>query len=161
MAGGSGSGSARSWTMLAVLLALVGAVALVVAVSGQQSAPQPAADVGVVAMEQTAAPTGSTAVAPSGPPAGSFAAAPAPASPPPAADVAEPVSLGLQDDGTVEVPPLSAVDQAGWYRDSPPPGAVGPSVLLGHVDSAELGPGVFFRLGALAPGDQVGARMGG
>ena len=37
----------------------------------------------------------------------------------------------------------------------PPPGELGPAVLLGHVDSAEYGPGVFFRLGALRPGDTV------
>jgi sortase (surface protein transpeptidase) len=27
--------------------------------------------------------------------------------------------------------------------------------MLGHVDSAEYGPGVFFKLGALKPGDTV------
>ena len=28
-------------------------------------------------------------------------------------------------------------------------------MILGHVDSAEYGPGVFFDLGALKPGDEV------
>jgi len=61
--------------------------------------------------------------------------------------------LGLNPDGTVQVP----VDPArpGWYRYSPPPGARGPAVILGHVDSAADGPAVFYRLGALRPGDSV------
>ncbi|OMQ16425.1 hypothetical protein A7K94_0202635 [Modestobacter sp. VKM Ac-2676] len=63
--------------------------------------------------------------------------------------------LGLNDDGTVEVPPLGPDDQAGWYERGPAPGAVGPAALLGHVDSAAHGPGVFFELGALRPGDEV------
>jgi sortase (surface protein transpeptidase) len=63
--------------------------------------------------------------------------------------------LGLNDDGTVEVPPLGPDDKAGWYERGPAPGAVGPAVILGHVDSAEHGPGVFFDLGALQPGDKV------
>ena len=63
--------------------------------------------------------------------------------------------LDLNDDGTVEVPPLGPDDQAGWYQRGPAPGAVGPAVLLGHVDSAEHGPGIFFDLGALQPGAEV------
>ncbi|TFV52761.1 class F sortase [Geodermatophilus sp. DF01-2] len=154
---------ARSWAVLSVLLAVVGVVALVVAVTGQQSPPQPAAD------GRASAPTAATA--PTTPPAGSPAAGAAPpvVIEPPGPEVAEPVTLripsldvtsellrlGLNDDGTVEVPPLGPNDQAGWYHNSPRPGAVGPSVLLGHVDSAEWGPGVFFELGALTPGDEV------
>ena len=65
------------------------------------------------------------------------------------------LQLGQNPDGTVEVPPLARDSKAGWYRKSPTPGELGPSVLLGHVDSAEYGPGVFFKLGALRPGDTV------
>ncbi|QJY46740.1 class F sortase [Pseudonocardia broussonetiae] len=65
------------------------------------------------------------------------------------------LSLGLQPDGTVEVPPLDDVGVAGWYRHSPVPGEVGPAVLLGHVDSARDGPGVFAGLTRLRPGDAV------
>ena len=65
------------------------------------------------------------------------------------------LQLGLNPDRTVQVPPLSADSRAGWYRYSPTPGQLGPAVLLGHVDSAEYGPGVFFKLGALRPGDSV------
>jgi hypothetical protein len=62
------------------------------------------------------------------------------------------VALGLQPDGTLEVP--ARADLAGWYAGSPTPGELGPSVLAGHVDSVR-GPGVFFRLRELAPGDRV------
>ncbi|MCW0216392.1 MAG: class F sortase [Pseudonocardia sp.] len=61
---------------------------------------------------------------------------------------------GLAPDGTVEVPPLGSPD-ASWYENSPTPGERGPAVLLGHVDSARWGPGVFFDLRALVPGDEV------
>ena len=42
----------------------------------------------------------------------------------------------------------------GWYTGSPRPGAVGSSVLAGHVDS-KSGPGVFYWLSALRAGDRV------
>jgi len=61
-------------------------------------------------------------------------------------------SLGLNADGSVEVP--VSFQTAGWYRGSVTPGQVGPAVILGHIDST-AGPGVFYRLGALHPGDQV------
>jgi hypothetical protein len=60
--------------------------------------------------------------------------------------------LGLQADGTVEVPEDPLV--AGWYRLGPPPGAQGSAVILGHVDSL-AGPAVFSRLDQLVPGDAV------
>ncbi len=64
--------------------------------------------------------------------------------------------LGLNGDGTVQVPPLDDPNsKAGWYTGSPTPGAEGPAVILGHVDSARYGPGVFYSLGALTPGDTV------
>ena len=66
------------------------------------------------------------------------------------------VQLGLNPDKSIEVPPLDDPDsKAGWYKYSPTPGQVGPTVILGHVDSAKYGPGVFFKLGALQPGATV------
>jgi len=65
------------------------------------------------------------------------------------------LQLGLNPDQTVQVPPLGKDSQAGWYKYSPTPGQLGPAVLLGHVDSAKYGPGVFFGLGALRPGSTV------
>lgn len=71
----------------------------------------------------------------------------------PAIDVATPlVSLGLQDDDTVEVP--ADPDLAGWYRFGVPPGHQGAAVILGHVDSVD-GPAVFARLGSLRVGDEL------
>jgi len=63
--------------------------------------------------------------------------------------------LGLSRDGSVAVP--GSYQQAGWYDGSASPGQAGPTVILGHVDSRS-GPGVFFRLGALRPGDLVRVR---
>jgi Sortase domain len=57
----------------------------------------------------------------------------------------------------VQVP--SDVHVVGWYRFGPPPGAGGSAVLLGHVDSWTQGPGVFFRLRELEPGDIIRARF--
>ena len=62
------------------------------------------------------------------------------------------LTVGLNKDGTVEVPTTAA--QAAWYRLGLTPGALGPAVILGHVDSAQ-GPGVFFKLGALRPGQGI------
>lgn len=159
----------RTWIALAVALAVVAAVALGVALTGQQQAPQPAASSGdrTSSSSSAAAPSATTAPAPPAPPA---AVPPAAVTPAPAAPaVAAPVSVGipsidvasdlmrldLNDDGTVQVPPLEPDDRAGWYQRGPAPGAVGPAVILGHVDSAEHGPGVFFDLGALRAGDEV------
>lgn len=64
------------------------------------------------------------------------------------------MTLGKNPDGTLEVPPLSRVNEAGWYRLGPAPGSTGPAVIAGHVDSKK-GPGVFFRLGELRPGNTV------
>lgn len=61
-------------------------------------------------------------------------------------------SLGLNLDGTVQVP--TGTTQPGWFNLGPTPGQIGSSVILGHVDS-DRGPGVFFQLRTLAPGDQV------
>ncbi|WP_165825801.1 class F sortase [Actinomycetospora cinnamomea] len=118
------------------------------------SPPTPAVAAGVTAADATG-----SAGAGSVPGAGSVR--PLPASPPvrldvPAAGVhSDLMNLGLRADGTVEVPPHGdrEASRAGWYRHSPTPGERGPAVLLGHVDSAEDGPAVFFELGGLRPGD--------
>lgn len=68
------------------------------------------------------------------------------------------MSLGTNPDGTVQVPPLDKADQAGWYEPGASPGETGNAVIVGHVDSAVLGPAVFFDLGALTPGDTITVR---
>lgn len=65
------------------------------------------------------------------------------------------MSLGTNPDGTVQVPPLEKADQAGWYEPGASPGETGNAVIVGHVDSAKLGPAVFFDLGSLVPGDTI------
>lgn len=66
--------------------------------------------------------------------------------------------VGLNPDGTIQVPPLDdppVTNEAAWYEYSPTPGQPGPAIIEGHVDTASSGHSVFFRLGALRPGDMV------
>jgi hypothetical protein len=106
------------------------------------------------------------------PVAAGVAALPAPTGPivaPPqsaAAQVARPVSLtipligvktnlitlGLAAGGSMQVP--SSFTVAGWFTGSPRPGAVGSSIIVGHIDS-EGGPAVFYRLPELKSGNDV------
>jgi hypothetical protein len=65
------------------------------------------------------------------------------------------IHLGLTASGALQVPPTTAV--AGWYTGSSRPGAIGPAVIAGHIDSY-VGPGIFFRLSQLRPGDHVYVR---
>jgi hypothetical protein len=65
------------------------------------------------------------------------------------------VDLGLTAAGTVQVPAEPATP--GWYTGSPRPGAIGSSILLGHIDSL-AGPAVFYRLGQLRPRERVYVR---
>ena len=106
---------------------------------------------------------------PGPPPAGAVIAPPRPIGP---ARVARPVylsipvigvrtrliKLGLTAQGTLQVPASTSV--AGWYTGGPRPGQVGSAVIAGHIDSY-LGPGVFFRLRLLRPGDRVYVRQAG
>ncbi|MEU8778239.1 class F sortase [Streptomyces sp. NPDC048606] len=62
--------------------------------------------------------------------------------------------LGLERDGSLEVPPPARADLAGWYRDGTTPGASGTAVVAGHVDDAG-GPAVFYHLGALRRGASI------
>ncbi|TYB49526.1 class F sortase [Actinomadura chibensis] len=64
------------------------------------------------------------------------------------------VPVDVQPDGALGVPPLSRVDEVGWYRAGPTPGENGRSVLVGHVDSKKQ-PGVFYKLGALRQGRRI------
>jgi hypothetical protein len=63
--------------------------------------------------------------------------------------------LGVTADGAIQVPSLDTeANEAAWYKGSATPGTIGASVIEGHLDSYQ-GPAVFFRLGALRPGDRV------
>jgi LPXTG-site transpeptidase (sortase) family protein len=62
--------------------------------------------------------------------------------------------VGLGVDNAGELVPPASIAAAGWFTGSAVPGQVGPTVIAGHVDSYE-GPGIFFRLDTLRPGDLV------
>ncbi|GAB2693182.1 class F sortase [Kitasatospora kifunensis] len=113
-----------------------------------------------------AAPADSPATVPVAPPSGGPSAGAQPPAPP--AQAAPPTRLvipsigvdapvgpgGLNSDGTVEVPPLDQPSRVDWYDQGPAPGAVGPAVLLGHLDT-KAGPAVFAKLPKLKPGDKI------
>jgi sortase (surface protein transpeptidase) len=62
------------------------------------------------------------------------------------------VDLALDSTGALTPPSDPAT--IGWYADGPAPGAIGPALLAGHVDS-ERGPAVFWRLRELVAGDLI------
>ena len=129
----------------AVLFLLTGIVAIGVAVASQVHAPQP-----------SAAAAGSTGAG-----YGPSLARSLPVSVDiPAIGVSSDLlHLGLNADGTIQVPSLSTgADEAAWYKYSATPGQRGASVIEGHVDSYQ-GPAVFFRLGALRPGEHIDVRL--
>jgi hypothetical protein len=159
--------------VLAAVLMAGGAAAIAVASTSQYHAPRPTA-----AAAGTTSPAGQQAAAGPGHPTNGATPLAPPVSPVPAASAIEghvlpasaPISiaipaigvqsplqaLGLNPDGTIEVPqPGPFYNEAAWYKYSPTPGQPGPSVIEGHIDSAAEGPSVFFRLGALKPGDQI------
>jgi hypothetical protein len=123
------------------LLIVGGVAAMGVALASQIHAPQP----GVAAAGQIGGPRGPSL----------------PRSVPVAMDIpaigvySRLLHLGVNSDGTMQVPSLyNSADEAAWYKYSATPGQIGASVIEGHVDSYK-GPAVFFRLGALRPGDTV------
>ncbi len=171
-------GDRRGLVAAAVALALVvvGGVLIAVAAAAQKSPPQPSAS----AQKSPPGPSASTASSTPSATTRATKGGRRPASPTPSphrgtvtrgpilarsAPVALSIpaigvrsnllTLGQNHDGTVQVPPLGRDSRAGWYRYSPTPGQLGPSVILGHIDSAKYGPGVFFKLGALRPGNAV------
>jgi hypothetical protein len=125
-----------------VLLILFGMAAVGFAISAQIHAPQPSA--------AAAGDIGSSAHGPW-----------LRRSPPVSVDIpaigvhSKLLHLGLNSDGSIQVPSLqTSADLAAWYKYSATPGQIGSSVIEGHVDSQQ-GAAVFFRLGALRPGDII------
>jgi Sortase domain len=138
----AGAIRARLAGLAGVLLILAGCIAVAVTFAVQQHAPQP----------------GRLAAGEIGPGArGPWLRRSAPVSVEiPAIGVhSKLLHLGKNANGTIAVPSLTArVSRAAWYRYSPTPGQIGASVIEGHVDSYQ-GPAVFYRLGALRPGDRI------
>lgn len=60
--------------------------------------------------------------------------------------------LGVDSSREIEVP--AGYETVGYYKHGPTPGELGPSVVLGHVDSYQ-GPAVFYSLGQLEEGDTI------
>lgn len=61
-------------------------------------------------------------------------------------------AIGLNTDGTLEVP--KRYDTAGFYKNGPSPGEVGPAIIVGHV-SNKNGKAVFWRLSELKEGQII------
>jgi sortase family protein len=144
---GPGSLRARIAGAAGALLIVGGAAAVGVAVAAQQHAPQP-----------SPAAAGAT-----GPSAGKWwlslrRSVPVSVEIPAIGVHSELLRLGVRPDGTMQVPPLRRPGTAAWYKYSVTPGQIGTSVIEGHVDT-DQGPAVFFRLGALHPGDLVNVRL--
>lgn len=113
---------------------------------------QPLPSVSPAPAESPAAPNGPLAVTP---PDVLPASRPVSLDIPSTGTTTELLSLGLLDDGTLDVPPGDPGAPAGWYNLSPTPGERGPAVLLGHVNATDGGPGVFAGLRDLGAGDTV------
>jgi sortase (surface protein transpeptidase) len=158
----------RSWpgghrglvvTVVTGLLAAAGAVCIGVAVTHQDPPHPPEAAVrSPSAQPQSAVPGPTATPKPVTAVVGPVLAPSVPVSLTiPAIGVRTPLQrLGQTADGSLEVPaPGPKYDYPGWYRYSPTPGSLGPSVIVGHVDSAANGPSVFWRLGNLRPRDTV------
>jgi sortase (surface protein transpeptidase) len=154
-------------TTLAIILAVAGITATAVGYANRQKPPPrpSAAAAGTITpstappspatstARATASPTGVSATRPTTPSqATRFGRLPIAISIPSIGVQSPIVGLGLNADGTVEVP--TSFHEAGWYKYGVEPGQNGPSVYLGHADSVS-GPGVFYKLGALRPGAHV------
>ncbi|MBL1292118.1 class F sortase [Streptomyces sp. NPDC057067] len=68
--------------------------------------------------------------------------------------------LGLNEDGTVEVPPADQGMTAGWYAGGAVPGEPGAAVLIGHNDT-RFGKAVFHELHTIAEGADIAVSAGG
>jgi hypothetical protein len=137
---------ARVAGIAGVLLILAGSAAVGVAAGSQAHAPQPAASQAGV--------TGASGRGPS-----LARSLPVSVHIPAIGVDSMLLHLGLNANGTVQVPSITtSAGQAAWYKYSATPGQIGSSVIEGHVDS-QKGPAVFFRLGALHPGDTIDVKL--
>jgi hypothetical protein len=133
---------ARLAGMAGVLLAMGGIAAVGITFLSQQHAPRPSA-------------AASGAVGPAGQGPSLTRSIPVSVDIPAIGVTSKLLHLGLNADGTVQVPSLvTSASEAAWYEYSATPGQIGASVIEGHVDSHH-GPAVFYRLGALRPGDTI------
>ena len=156
----------QRWPLVAIASAFVavGGAAIAVAVASQHHAPQPPPSAAGTVGPPGRHPSHAEATPPAGAsPTSSYHQGVARSDPVtiriPAIAVDSKIQyVGQNPNGTIQVPPLGnspLTNEAAWYKYSPTPGQVGPSIIEGHIDSAAQGPSVFFRLGALTPGDKI------
>jgi len=141
----SGSLRARVAGVVGVLLIVGGAAAVGVAVTAQEHAPQPS-----LAAAGAAGPSAGKARGPS-----LRRSLPVSVDIPAIGVSSKLLHLGVNSDGTIQVPSLyTRPGEAAWFKYSATPGQIGASVIEGHLDGYH-GPAVFFRLGALRPGNRI------
>ncbi|MEU6223084.1 class F sortase [Streptomyces sp. NPDC047042] len=134
-------------------------ILLVAGLTGCSSTPDPTVQV-VPSTVGTASPdTPDTPDAPDAEQDPAPNAAAAPAAPAgvtvPSVGVDSPLmKLGLNPDGTVEVPPAEKGMTAGWYTGGVVPGEVGAAVIIGHNDT-RFGKAVFHDLRKIAKGADI------
>ncbi|MGW3517747.1 class F sortase [Streptomyces hydrogenans] len=133
---------------------LTAAVLLVAALAGCSAQGGTTADTPPARIAESAAPapTGTASAAPVKPLARSL---PVRVQLPAAAvDARGVLDLGLNADGTVEVPSVAQADRIGWYGKGVTPGETGPAVLIGHFDTAR-GPAVLKDVSKVRVGDEI------
>ncbi|MFE2942059.1 class F sortase [Streptomyces sp. NPDC059255] len=144
----------RPRTLPAVLALAVAALPLL---TGCSSAPEKAAaeSSGTVAVG-TPSPGGESGAGGSGAgePAAGEAAAPAKVDIPSLGISSSLMELGLNEDGTVEVPPAEKGMTAGWYTGGAVPGEAGAAVIIGHNDT-RFGKAVFHDLEKITKGADI------
>ncbi|MFJ6100823.1 class F sortase [Streptomyces sp. NPDC092359] len=132
---------------------LVGALAVLTALTGCSAGPGPAAVTPPARISPaTAAPAPAASVPAVRPLARSL---PVRVRVPAAGvDTGPVLPLGLAADGTVEVPSVADADRIGWYDKGVTPGQTGPAVLIGHFDTAR-GPAVLRNVSRVRVGDEI------
>jgi sortase (surface protein transpeptidase) len=153
---GTARAQRRLISIIAALLLLGGGAALAIGLFNQDATPPVPSRSAAGSLQKSDAgdtPTGPSALAPT---------SQDPALRPtqiriPAIGVSSPLKVvGLKPNQSLEVPqPGPDYDKAAWFDRSPAPGQVGPAVIEGHVDGKANGPSVFYKLGALKPGNQI------
>ncbi|HEY0717847.1 MAG TPA: sortase, partial [Streptosporangiaceae bacterium] len=151
MRGGRQAVTALATCVAGLAVIVTGTVALAVAPHLRQPGPTGPAGAHPAARLVTSAAPGASAA----PSSGASVAAPVALTIPSIGVSAPLIRLGLTRSGALQVP--DRFDVAGWYDRSPRPGAIGPAVIAGHIDSVR-GPAVFYRLDLLHSGDQVYVR---
>ena len=141
-----GRGRVRLAGFAGVCLVFGGVIAMLIAVLAQQHAPAPAA-------------SAAGKLGPGGAGPSLHQSLPVSVAIPTIGVQSKLLHLGRNEDGTMEVPNLiTSANEAAWYKYSVTPGQIGTAVIEGHLDSYQ-GPAVFFRLGALRPGNRINVTL--